>query len=401
MTKTKRILIITGEASGDLHGAHLGQALKTLDPTLSILGVGGARMRAAGIQLLDGIPQLDVVGLIGPGAVRVLTARLLAIRRFLRAKSLDLVVLIDQPGLNFHFARTAKRAGCRVVYYITPQLWAWRPHRMQWMQRRVDHAIVILPFEEELYRQAGVPCTFVGHPLLDDIAASYDRVQIRTAYSLQPNERVLGLLPGSRVGEVRALLPLMLAAAKDLVPDMGAFRVILAVAETVDRDEIKRMCDESGIDVRQIIGDPNGVMAAADLLFVASGTATLQAAIIGTPMIIVYKMPRLGYKIARILTRTSATLAARRICWPDMPAMDCIGLPNLIAGRPFIPELIQAHATPEALAAHARRLLTDEPFRQDMVAGMATVRARLGTPGASKRAATVILNVLASRKAQV
>ena len=174
MTQTKRIFIITGEASGDLHGAHLARALKTLDPTLSILGVGGARMRAAGIQLLDGIPQLDVIGLIGPGAVRALTARILAIRRFLRAESLDVVVLIDQPGLNFHFARVAKRAGCRVVYYITPQLWAWRPHRMQWMKRRVDHAIVILPFEEELYRRAGVPCTFVGHPLLDEMAASYD-----------------------------------------------------------------------------------------------------------------------------------------------------------------------------------------------------------------------------------
>jgi lipid-A-disaccharide synthase len=401
MIRPRRILIITGEASGDLHGALLARALKTLDPTLSILGVGGARMRAAGIELLNGIPQLDVIGLIGPGAVRVLMARILAIRRFLRTESVDLVVLIDQPGLNFHFARVAKRAGCRVVYYITPQLWAWRPHRMQWMQRRVHHAIVILPFEEELYRRAGVPCTFVGHPLLDDMAASYDRGQIRAAYSLHPNECVLGLLPGSRMGEVRALLPLMLAAAHDLARDMAAFRVILAVAETVNRDEIKRTCDESGNDERQIDADPNGVMAASDLLFVASGTATLQAAIIGTPMIIVYKMPRLGYKIARVLTRTSASLAARRICWPNMPTIDCIGLPNLIAGRQFIPELIQTQATPEALAANARRVLNDEPFRQEMLAGMATVRARLGTPGASKRAAAVILNVLASHKAHV
>jgi lipid-A-disaccharide synthase len=401
VTQKKRILIITGEASGDLHGAHLGQALKTLDPSVSILGVGGAHMRAAGIPLLDGIPQLDVIGLIGPGAVRVLMARILAIRRFLRTESVDLVVLIDQPGLNFHFARVAKRAGCRVVYYITPQLWAWRPHRMQWMQRRVDHAIVILPFEEELYRQAGVPCTFVGHPLLDDMAASYDRDQIRAAYSLQPNERVLGLLPGSRMGEVQALLPLMLAAAHDLVRDIGAFRIILAVAETVNRDEIKRMCDDAGMDVRQITEDPNGVMAASNLLFVASGTATLQAAIIGTPLIIVYKMPRMGYKIARRLTRTSASLAARRICWPDMPAMDCIGLPNLIAGRLFIPELIQTQATPKALAAHARRILADEAYRKDMLAGMATVRSRLGPPGASKRAAVVIRDVLASPKVGV
>jgi lipid-A-disaccharide synthase len=389
----KRILIITGEASGDLHGAHLAQALRALDPALSILGVGGARMRAAGVQLLDGIPQLDVIGLIGPSALRVLTGRILGIRRYLRRQAVDLVVLIDQPGLNFHFARVAKHMGCRVVYYITPQLWAWRPGRMKWMQRRVDHAVVILPFEERLYRQAGVPCTFVGHPLLDEMAPSYDRDRIRAAYSVRPLDRVLGFLPGSRMGEVRALLPVMLEAAQDLGPDIGPFRIILAVAETVDRHEIKLMCDRAGVDVHQITGDPNEVMAASDLLFVASGTATLQAAIIGTPMVIVYKMPWLGYLIARLLTATSASVAARRICWPDRP-MFSIGLPNLIAGRAFIPELIQTQATPMRLAAEARRILKDDTYRKHMRAEMVRVRSLLGEPGASKRAAKTIIKLL-------
>ena len=273
--ETKRILIITGEASGDLHGAHLAQALKALDPSLSILGVGGARMRAAGVRLLDGIAQLDVIGLIGPRALGVLARRVLALRRCLRREAFDLVVLIDQPGLNFHFARIAKRIGSRVVYYITPQLWAWRASRMKWMQRRVDHAVVILPFEEELYRQAAVPCTFVGHPLLDEMATTYDRDRSRATYSLPPQSLVLGLLPGSRMGEIRALLPLMLGAVQKLAPAIGPSSIILAVAETVDRDEIKRLCDQAGVDVRQITGDPTGVMAASDLLFVASGTATL------------------------------------------------------------------------------------------------------------------------------
>jgi lipid-A-disaccharide synthase len=393
----KRILIITGEASGDLHGAQLAQALRASDPNLCILGVGGSRMRAAGVELLDGIPRLDVIGLIGPNLLRILAKRVLAIRRFLRREPLDLVVLIDQPGLNFHFARIAKRAGCRVVYYITPQLWAWRPRRMKWMQKRVDHAIGIVPFEENLYRQAGVPFTFVGHPLLDEMAA-YDRDQIRAAYSLHPQERVLGLLPGSRMGEVRALLPLMLKAAQDLGSDLGPFRIILAVAETVDRDEIKRLCDGAGVDGRQITGDPNGVMAASDLLFVASGTATLQAAIIGTPMVIVYRMPWLGYLIARLLTSTSASLAARRICWPNT-RMACIGLPNLIAGKAFIPELIQTQATPQRLAAEARQILKDDGYRNKMRAEMATVRSRLGEPGASRRAAETILKLLASQGA--
>jgi lipid-A-disaccharide synthase len=398
--ETKRILIITGEASGDLHGAHLAQALKALDPSLSILGVGGARMRAAGVRLLDGIAQLDVIGLIGPRGLVVLARRVLALRRCLRREAFDLVVLIDQPGLNFHFARIAKRMGSRVVYYVAPQLWAWRPGRMTWMRRRVDLTVVILPFEEELYRQAAVPCTFVGHPLLDEMAPSYDRDRIRGTYSLAPQSRVLGLLPGSRMGEIRALLPLMLGAVQKLAPAIGPSNIILAVAETVDRDEIKRLCDQAGVDVRQITGDPTGVMAASDLLFVASGTATLQAAIIGTPMVIVYKMPWMGYLIARLLSGTSAAMAARRICWPDMPTMRCIGLPNLIAGNQFIAELIQTQATPERLAAEAQRILNDDSYRQNMRSEMAKVRSRLGAPGASRRAADAILEVLMSQEAR-
>src|SRR2546430_8610209 len=398
--ETKRILIITGEASGDLHGAHLAPALKALSPSLSILGVGGARMRAAGVRLLDGIAQLDVIGLIGPRALGVLAKRVLALRRCLRSEAFDLVVLIDQPGLNFHFARIAKSIGSRVVYYIAPQLWAWRPGRMNWMRRRVDHAVVILPFEEELYRQAAVPCTFVGHPLLDEMAPNYDRDRIRATYSLPPQGLVLGLLPGSRMGEIRALLPLMLGAVQKLAAAIGPSNIILAVAETVDRDEIKRLCDQAGVDVRQITGDPTGVMAASDLLFVASGTATLQAAIIGTPMVIVYKMPWMGYLIARLLSGTSAAMAARRICWPDTPTMACIGLPNLIAGRQFIAELIQTQATPERLAAEAQRILNDDRYRQNMRSEMAKVRSRLGAPGASRRAADAILKVLMSQEAR-
>jgi lipid-A-disaccharide synthase len=398
--ETKRILIITGEASGDLHGAYLAQALKALNPNVSILGVGGARMRAAGLRLLDGIAQLDVIGLIGPRALGALVRRVLALRRCLRREVFDLVVLIDQPGLNFHFARVAKRMGSRVVYYVAPQLWAWRPGRMKWMQRRVDHAVVILPFEEKLYRQAAVPCTFVGHPLLDEMAYTYDRGRLRSTYSLPPQGLVLGLLPGSRMGEIRALLPLMLGAVQNLAPGIGPLSIILAVAETVDRDEIKRLCDQAGVDVRQITGDPTGVMAASDLLFVASGTATLQAAIIGTPMVIVYKMPWMGYLIARLLSGTSAAMAARRLCWPDTPTMSCIGLPNLIAGRPFIAELIQTQATPERLAAEARRILNDDGYRENMRSEMAKVRSHLGAPGASRRAANVILNVLMSHEAR-
>ncbi len=382
-TRSPRILIITGEASGDLHGAHLAVALKAQAPDLVILGVGGPRMKAAGVELVQDIGHVAVIGLVGPSAVRALARRVLAIRRMLRREPLDLVVLIDNPGLNFHFARIAKQAGLRVVYYIAPQLWAWRPRRMRWIQRRVDHVMVILPFEEELYRRAGVPCTFVGHPLLDDVAPSYDRDRLRAAYGIPRDACVIGLLPGSRTGEVKGLLPVFLGAARLLQQDR-AVRLILAVAETVEQETIKRMCDEAGLDVRLVPQDPNGVMAASDLLFIASGTATLQAAIIGTPMVIAYKSPWLTYLLARLLVR-----------------VDSIGLANLVAGRAFIPELIQHHAAPACLADEARRILDDTSYREAMRAEMARVRVLLGTPGASGRAAEVVLEQLRRREAGV
>jgi lipid-A-disaccharide synthase len=374
LTKSPRILIVTGEASGDLHGANLAAALKALAPDVSVLGVGGPRMRAAGVELVYGIDRLDVIGLIGPTALRALAHRVLTLRRLLQHEPFDVVVLIDHPGLNVRFARIAKQAGRRVVYYITPQVWAWRAGRMRAMRRWVDHALVILPFEEELYRQAGVPCTFVGHPLLDEMAPSSGRDQARSAYGLPRDAQVVGLLPGSRRGEIQALLSVMLEAVRLLQQNGRALRVILAVAETVSQDDIKRMCDASGLDVRLVVGDPNGVMAASDLLFVASGTATLQATIIGTPMVIVYKVPWLVYLIARVLVRVRS-----------------IGLANLIAGRPFIPELIQHEATPVRLAAEARRILDDPAYREAMRAEMARVRSLLGTPGASRRAAAAVL----------
>ena len=383
-TRSARILIITGEASGDLHGANLAAALKAKAPELSIVGVGGPRMQAAGVELVQSLGHLNVIGIAGPSAVRALARRVLAIRRMLRRDPLDLVVLIDNPGLNFHFARVAKRAGHRVVYYIAPQLWAWRPRRMRWIQRRVDYVVVILPFEVELYRRAGVPCAFVGHPLLDEVAPSYDRDRLRAAYGLPREACVIGLLPGSRAGEVRALLPVMLEAARLLQGRGRSLKVILAVAETVDPDEIKRLCEGAGLDVRLVARDPNGVMAGADVLFIASGTATLQAAIIGTPMVIVYKLPWLTYLLARLLVRVHS-----------------IGLANLVAGRPFIPELIQHQATPARLAEEARRILDDASYRERMRTEMTRVKSLLGPPGASERAAAMVLQQLDRAEARV
>ena len=370
-----RILIVTGEASGDLHGAHLAKAIMALDPTTELVGIGGPSMRAAGVNLVPGVPQLDVMGLIGLSAIRAMLQRVRAIRRVLKAEAWDLVVLIDNPGLNFHFARVAKAAGRRVLYYIAPQLWAWRPGRMKWIQRRVDHVVVILPFEPELYHRAGVRCTFVGHPLLDMVAAHYDRAKLRREFGLSESARVVGLLPGSRVSEVEMLLPVLLKAAAQLVLAEPGTQFILAQASSIDDNLIQTLLRDSPVPVQVVHDRASEVMALSDVLLIASGTATLQAAVVGTPMVLLYKTSPLTYRLARWLITVK---------W--------IGLVNLVGGRLIVPELVQEEATDERLCREVLHLLRNPLAYNDMKEGLRQVRQSLGEPGASSRAAQVVLS---------
>jgi len=370
-----RILIVTGEASGDLHGAHLAKAIMALDPTTELVGIGGPSMRAAGVNLVPGVPQLDVMGLIGLSAVRAMLQRVRAIRRVLKAEAWDLVVLIDNPGLNFHFARVAKAAGRRVLYYIAPQLWAWRPGRMKWIQRRVDHVVVILPFEPELYHRAGVRCTFVGHPLLDMVAAHYDRAKLRREFGLSESARVVGLLPGSRVSEVEMLLPVLLKTAAQLVLAEPGTQFILAQASSIDDNLIQTLLRDSPVPVQVVHDRASEVMALSDVLLIASGTATLQAAVVGTPMVLLYKTSPLTYRLARWLITVK---------W--------IGLVNLVGGRLIVPELVQEDATDERLCREVLHLLRDPSAYNEMKEGLRQVRQSLGEPGASSRAAQVVLS---------
>ncbi len=370
-----RILIVTGEASGDLHGANLAKAMMALDPQAELVGIGGAAMRAAGVKLVPGVPQLDVMGLIGLSAIRAMVQRVLAIRRVLKSEAWDLVVLIDNPGLNFHFARVAKAAGRRVLYYIAPQVWAWRPGRMKWIQRRVDHVVVILPFEPELYRRAGVRCTFVGHPLLDVVAPQYDRAKLRSQFGLNESAPVVGLLPGSRVGEVEMLLPVLLQAAEQLAAAEPGTQFILAQASSIDDNLLQSLLRHSPVPVRVAHDQSSEVMALSDVLLIASGTATLQAAVVGTPMVLLYKTTPVTYRLARWLINVK---------W--------IGLVNLVAGRSVVPELIQDEATAERLCQEALHLLRDPSAYNGMKEGLRQVRESLGEPGASRRAAQVALS---------
>lgn len=369
-----RILIVTGEASGDLHGANLATAIQALRPDARLFGVGGARMKAAGVELVHGIERLDVIGLLGFAQVRAVARTYRALSRLLRREPFDVVVLIDNPGLNLRLSRIAARAGHRVVYYIAPQVWAWHPGRIRQIARTVRRMLVILPFEEGLFRSAGIPCDFVGHPLLDAMAPSYDRVELRKRFGLETDAPVIGLLPGSREKEVRSLLPVMLEAAQHLRHSYPGIGIVVAQASSIPNGCITTLAEGSGLEVRVIRDQPNEVMAVSDLLLVASGTATLQAAVIGTPMVIVYRLPWLTYWIARCLV-----------------TVDCIGLVNIVAGRRIVPELIQHEAIPERLYEEAARLLRDRAACDEMRAALRAVRQSLGEAGASRRAAELVL----------
>jgi lipid-A-disaccharide synthase len=370
-----RIFIVTGEASGDVHGANLADAIRALRPDAELIGVGGSRMQSAGVALLPGLRRTDAIGVtLGPAHLRAAIRNFFALARFLRRTSLDAVVFIDNPGMNLRLARIAKWAGQRVVYYIAPQVWAWAPIRMRLIRRRVDRVIVILPFEEELYRRAGVPCTFVGHPLLDEIAPSYDRDELRKRFGLESSAPVVGLLPGSRESEVRALLPLMLEAAAQLARSHPGVRFIMAQAPSITDELVASLSAGASVDVHAVRDQASEVMAASDVLLVASGTATLQAAVVGTPMVLTYRVPWLTYWLGRLLIR---------IKW--------IGLANIVAGRSIVPELIQQDATAERLSREASRLLTDQQAARAMRTELRKVREALGSPGASRRAAAAVL----------
>ncbi|HKE61626.1 MAG TPA: lipid-A-disaccharide synthase [Nitrospira sp.] len=369
-----RILIVAGEASGDLHGAHLAKAIAAQDASAQLVGIGGPGMRAAGVTMIPGVPQLDLVGLVGLSAVRAIIQRVLAVRRVLKAEPWDLVVFIDNPGLNMRLARLAKAAGRRVLYYIAPQIWAWRPGRMKWIQERVDHVVVILPFEPDLYRRAGVRCTFVGHPLLDSVAPSYDRAALSRRFNLDGSAPVIGLFPGSRVAEIRMLLPVLLETAAMLLKRNPKTQFILAQASSIDDNLLQDYLRRSPVAVRVVKEQASEAMAVSDLLLVASGTATLQAAVVGTPMILLYKTTLLTYWIAWCVIRVK---------W--------IGLVNLVAGRTVVPELIQHEATAERLYQESCRLLNDQRAYNEMKRGLLQVRQSLGGAGASFRAAQVVL----------
>ncbi len=369
-----RILIITGEASGDLHGANLAKALKACDPQVALAGIGGRAMEVAGVQLVRKMGQFDVMGMVGPLALVAIIRRFFFMRRLFRSEQWDGVIFVDNPGLNLRYAYFAKSAGLRVFYYVAPQIWAWGPWRMYWIRKRVDRVLVILPFEKPFYDSAGMPCTFVGHPILDAVEKSYDRTALRAKFGFSHDERVIALLPGSRVHEIQVLLPILIEAAEKLAHREPKTKFVLAQASTIEDNLLQPLLRQGSLPVTLVKEQASEVMAVSDLVLVASGTATLQAAVVGIPMVLFYRTTAWEFWIASFFLRVK---------W--------IGLVNLVAGRSIVPELLQDEATGQRLYEEAIRILEDRSAYDEMKRDLAKVRAALGEPGASTRAAEAVL----------
>lgn len=373
-----RILIVAGEASGDLHGARLVDALRSQQPHLMLEGMGGTQMRAAGVHLVAEASETAVVGLTELWEKRrILRTALQRLRDHLQRARPALLICIDFPDFNLLLARTARRLGIPVCYFISPQVWAWRLGRVHTIRRLVRKMLVLFPFEETLYRKAGVDVTFVGHPLLDLLATVPPRETCRAALGIEGEGPVVGLLPGSRQAEVRRHLPLLLGAASRLRADHPELQLVLGLAPSLDRGWVEAQIANSLVRPRVFQARTSEVIRAADVLLAVSGTVTLEAAILGTPMVVTYRLGTLSWLLARLLVR-----------------VPFIGLPNLIAGEGIVPELIQFEATPGRLAAVTRDILESPERQAGMRQALAEVRRRLGTPGAAERAAREVLALL-------
>jgi lipid-A-disaccharide synthase len=369
------IMIVAGEASGDVHGAGLCAALRVLAPETRIFGMGGERMRAAGAELLADVSRRAVVGSTEvvssvPGFYRVYRR----LRAVLEREPPSVLVLIDFPELNLRLAGAARRAGIPVVYFIPPQIWAWRGGRIKTIRRLVSLVLAVFPFERALYADAGVPVEFVGHPVVDALASAPSRAAARRALALDESDLVIGLLPGSRRSEAVEMVPLMAAAAERLLARWPNARFIVGQAPTLDDDVVHRAL--AIVPTIRVARDAaHAVMRAADLVLVASGTATLEAALLGTPMIVCYRVSRVSELMARLLVR---------VPW--------INLVNLTLGRCVVPELRFRHElTVDRLVDEARGLIENVAAREAQRAAFIELEGQLGEPGVAERAARLIL----------
>jgi lipid-A-disaccharide synthase len=375
-----RLLLSCGEPSGDLYGAELVRELRGSVPGLEVAGLGGDRLQAQGARLLAHVRDLAVVGLLEVVShLRFFRGVFRAVIGEAEQNRPDVAVLVDYPDFNLRLARALKRRGIPVVYYISPQVWAWRKGRLRGIRESVARMLVIFPFEEQLYRDADVPVTFVGHPLVDLVSAPQDKDAFHGRHGLDRERPLIALLPGSRRKEIAHNLPALLGAVDLLRVQRPDLQFALAAAPHLDAAALRKEIGDRPITVA--VNETHAVLAACTAAIVASGTATVEAALLGAPMVVVYRLSALTYALGR-----------RFVTVPHFAMV------NLIAGRRIVPEVIQHEFTPERVAAEVLSLL-EGPRRVAMQADLAEVRSRLGARGGSRRAAEAVLPFLLPQNA--
>ncbi len=373
-------MIVAGEASGDMHGANLLRALLQLNPRVRVSGVGGTCIRALYPGVTFDASEMAVVGItevLGKMPAIIRTYRHL--KRSLETIHFDLLILIDYPFFNLRLARIAKKMGIPVLYYISPQIWAWREGRVKRIARLVDFMAVIFPFEVPYYNRENVQVEFIGHPLIDLVSPAMSRQEALKRFNLDCGKTTIGLLPGSRDSEIKSMLPRMLEAARILSQQEGRFQFVLPLAPTCDESNLRNILDKFDVKVKVFKEHYYDIIHASDFLVVASGTATLEAALLGIPMVIVYRTSLLTYLLGRLLV-----------------SIKHIGLANIIAEKQVVPELIQWQMTPDRIVREVLAIL-DDPARMAWIRQeLLKIKNKLGKPGASFRVARLAHDLMMS-----
>jgi lipid-A-disaccharide synthase len=375
------VMILAGEASGDAHAAEFVEVLRQQQPDLRISGMGGDSMARAGVEVFFDSSIIAVVGLVEVIRHWSDIKRAMAIvRERLEQTRPDLLVLVDYPEFNLKMARHAGSLGIPVLFYISPQVWAWRPKRIHKIGRLIDHMAVIFRFEKKYYEDAGIPVSFVGHPLVGKVKASANVASQRARLGISPEARVIGLFPGSRRSEITRLLPLMFDTAQQMQSRDPLIRFVLPVASSLNFEEISNLVLASGVDIRVTRDEIYDVITCCDAITTCSGTVTLEIALLGVPMCIVYKVSPLSYMILK-----------RLVTIPH------IGLVNIVAREALVQEFLQADANPEAVSDELFRMLDDSEYRQRLRAGFEEVRNNLGPGNGAQHMAELVLSLLAKQ----
>jgi len=373
-----KLMMVAGEVSGDVHGEGLIRSLRQNHADADLFGIGGKKMLREGFRPYFMLDTMQAHGFVElAGHLPRLYKTLWRMRAALEEESTDALVLIDYPGFNLKLAAYASEKGIPVIFFNSPQIWAWRKGRLDTIKRVVDKMIVLFPFEEKIYQQAGVDVSWVGHPLLDEIGQESDSAALRENCGLRADLPLLAIAPGSRPSEMRKHLPTMLEALPEIKKKIGEFQCILPVAESLDFDEVRRKASSSPVHVAVVPEQFLESVRASDAAVIASGTASLQTGLALKPFVIVYRVSPLTYMIARLLAETKY-----------------IGMVNVLADKEIVPELLQNEFTVSSITDHAVRLLQDDAYRAKMISQLKTTRTKLGEPGAYDKAARCIEKTL-------